>query len=181
MKHRIEKFYKVTTSGLCRTLFHTLFNDTFSTFSQPGKLSFIGFLFQSSCPREGNYVKVSQIEIEREVVRPSMVFPTVIQLHSIFYSYSAMQSCHMSIDGEMAQDFPQPTGFISALSADMHYAYHRATSDRVRLGAFNVVASNNIAVLYHTPTDGRVRLLTSTHDRPTDGVARAGWRRAIHE
>ena len=74
------------------------FQPGFSTVSQAYKLFVIGFLLQSSCPRVGNYVKVSQIEIGREVVRPSMVFPTVIPYYSVFYSHSAMQSSHMSTD-----------------------------------------------------------------------------------
>jgi hypothetical protein len=81
----------------------------------------------------------------------------------------------------MAQDFPHPTGFLSALSADAHRIYHRPTADMLGLGAFAVVASNSLVVLLLTLTGGRVQPLTSSHSRPTDGVARAGWRRAIRE
>ncbi len=152
-----------------------------STFSQACKLSVIGFLFQASCPRAGNYVKVSHIEIGREVVRPSMVFPTVIPLYSIFYSHSAMHSSHMSTDLRSGSRL-SPNNWLSfAPFADLLNVYHQPTTDRFRVGAFVVMAANSFVVLLLTVIDGRVQHLTSSHSRPTDGVARAGWRRAIHE
>ena len=80
----------------------------------------------------------------------------------------------------MAQDFPQPTGFLFALplTCSTYITYQQLTD--AELGAFAVLASNGTAVLFLTSTDGRVQHLTSIHSRPTDGVARVGWRRAIH-
>ena len=80
----------------------------------------------------------------------------------------------------MAQDFPQPTGLLFALPLTCStYITCQQWTDAV-LGALTILASNGIAVLFLTSTDGRVQHLTSTHSRPTGGVARVGWRRAIH-
>ena len=156
------------------------FQPGFSTVSQACTLSFIGFLFQSSCPREGNYVKVSQIEIKREVVRPSMVFPTVILLYSVFYSHSAMQSCHMSTDGQNGSRLSPTNWLFSALFpliCATHIISQLTDTDRgvCRYGI------KQLCCFVFNLADGSVQRLTSTHSRPTVGMARVGWRRAIQK
>jgi thiamine pyrophosphokinase len=81
----------------------------------------------------------------------------------------------------MAQDFPQPTSSLASfpLTCSSHITCQQLTD--AELGVLAILASNSIAVLFLTSTDGRVQHLTSTYSRPTDGVARAGWRRVIHE
>ena len=80
----------------------------------------------------------------------------------------------------MAQDFPHPTGSLAAhpLTCSTHITCQQWAD--AELGTLVILASNGIAVLFLTSTDGRVQHLTSTHSRPTDGVARVGWRRAMY-
>ena len=74
----------------------------------------------------------------------------------------------------MAQDFPHTTGSLVAhpLTCSTHITCQQWTE--AELGAFAILASNGIAVLSLTSTDGRVQHLTSTHSRPTDGVVHVG-------
>ncbi len=48
-------------------------------------------------------------------LRPSPVLSTVIPLYSLFYSHSVLQLNHMSLDCEIALDFPHVTGSVGLL------------------------------------------------------------------
>ena len=80
----------------------------------------------------------------------------------------------------MAQDFPHLTGSLAPhpLTCSTYITCQQWAD--AELGTLAILAPNGSAVLFLTSTDGRVQHLTSTHSRPTDGVARVGWRRAIH-